>query len=531
MATDVYLNETSKPKTRVVVRILSRPAIFLWLAALGLLVFGLAIRLYDLTDQPLDFHPTRQLRSAIIARGMYYQMLPTADPDVRKEAMAYWNSTGQYEPSILERVVAYTYLATGGEKLWISRIYTSMFWIIAGLALFDLARRMIKNSGGAGGASFVVGLAGLVGLGYYLFLPFAAQASRSFQPDPGMVMWIVLCAYSLYRWSETQAWKWAVLAGLLGGIGVLVKVVAAYIVGGAAVGLVLYTLGFKRFWRSRQVWSMAILMALPSAVYYLILNHGRAGDYFTSWTLELSHLLIEPSFYVRWLSLVQSLMGLTALLLALVGVLIASPRNRSMLLGLWGGYAAYGLFLPYQMYTHSYYHLQLVPIIGLSLVPVAQAVLERLSQQGWPWQALFSGILLVGIVYPAWVTVSAQKAENDRKEPAYWQEIASYLPTDGKILALTQDYGYRLMYYGWRKVVLWPNRGELNLSSLRGSNKEFETLFANKTQGFDYFLITAFGQFNDQPELQKMLNDHYPVFAKGDGYLIYDLDNPLTAAP
>ena len=42
------------------------------------LLFGiaLAIRLYDITDLPLDFHPTRQLFSAVKARGMYYETLP-----------------------------------------------------------------------------------------------------------------------------------------------------------------------------------------------------------------------------------------------------------------------------------------------------------------------------------------------------------------------------------------------------------------------------------------------------------------------
>ena len=47
----------------------------LWITLGLLFTFGLGIRLYDLTDLPLDFHPTRQLGSAVIARGMYYQDL------------------------------------------------------------------------------------------------------------------------------------------------------------------------------------------------------------------------------------------------------------------------------------------------------------------------------------------------------------------------------------------------------------------------------------------------------------------------
>ena len=53
-------------------RLLLSMNIFRWGAVLLILAAGLALRLFDLTDQPLDFHPTRQLRSAIIERGMYY---------------------------------------------------------------------------------------------------------------------------------------------------------------------------------------------------------------------------------------------------------------------------------------------------------------------------------------------------------------------------------------------------------------------------------------------------------------------------
>jgi len=194
---------------------------------------------------------------------------------------------------------------------------------------------------------------------------------------------------------------------------------------------------------------------------------------------------------------------------------------------LWVGYGLYGLSLPYQMYTHSYYHLQLVPIIGLSLAPVAGAILARLADQAKLYQALFAGIVLVGIAFSAWQSISGFKSEDFRSEPAYWQEIASYLPTDGKIIALTQDYGYRLMYYGWRKVTLWPNRGERTLSSLRGSEKEFEDYFAKRTEGKVYFLITAFNQLDDQPDLKQNLQEHYPLVAQGKGYLIYGLTQPL----
>lgn len=503
------------------------------LILLLILVLGLGLRLFDLTDQPIDFHATRQLRGAIIARGMYYEMMPDADPAQRQQAIAFWQSTGQYEPSILERLTAITYLLTGGETMWIARLYNILFWMVAGFFLYLLAYRMTLSSTEdqptQQESNRAKGIA-LIALAYFLVLPFAVQASRTFQPDPAMVMWMVLYLYALYFWSENHSLSYALAAGIFAGLAVLTKAVVAFPVAAAAVALVIYTHRKKLFPAiilDPHVWLMAALMILPTLVYYL-LRGERVSEYFSSWTLALSHLLLQPTFYLRWLNLVQKLVGWLPLVAAGVSLLVARPREKALLIALWGGYLLYGLFLPYQMYTHSYYHLMLVPIVALSLVPVSRAVLERYAFQAKKAQQV---ILLVAAI--GWLALNSQLAlqtalnQDYRNEPAYWQEISSYLPGDGKIIALTQDYGYRLMYYGWRKVILWPNRGEQNLNQLRGSEKEFENYFEKRTQGISYFLITAFRQFDDQPDLKQWLYDHYTVLVESPGYIIFDLTRAL----
>jgi len=264
---------------------------------------------------------------------------------------------------------------------------------------------------------------------------------------------------------------------------------------------------------------------IPTTIFYLS-KGDRVSDYFSSWTLALSHLILESRTYLRWLNLIQELMTWIALLIAFLGIFLSKQRNRALILGLWLGYIAYGIFLPYQMYTHSYYHLQLVPLVAISISPVLQLVLEWFLKQHKTWQISFAGFLVVVLMYFSWQALIPLYSQNYRNEPAYWREIASQIPTDGKVIALTQDYGYRLMYYGWRKVTLWPNRGEINLSNLRNSSKEFLEYFAKRIEGKSYFLITAFRQFDDQPVLQQILNDHYSVLAKGPGYILFDLRKP-----
>jgi hypothetical protein len=51
----------------------------------ALLALGIVLRLINVTDPPLDFHPTRQLRSAIIARGMYTNPYPAPTPNFARQ--------------------------------------------------------------------------------------------------------------------------------------------------------------------------------------------------------------------------------------------------------------------------------------------------------------------------------------------------------------------------------------------------------------------------------------------------------------
>jgi hypothetical protein len=88
------------------------------------------------------------------------------------------------------------------------------------------------------------------------------------------------------------------------------------------------------------------------------------------------------------------------------------------------------------------------------------------------------------------------------------------------VIGLTQDYGYRLMLWGWRRVSLWPL--STDLADVRNADRDTASRFDEITAGRDYFLVTAFGQLDKQPDLKKIL-EQYPVAADGDGFVLYDL--------
>lgn len=485
-----------------------------------LLALGGLLRLLDITDPPLDFQPSRQLRNSLVARDIYYSLLPTATTEQRELASSFARSVGQYEPPVIESIVAVTYLFTGGENFLSARVWSTLFWLLAGVALFDLARRAVSS------------WAALLALAYYLVLPFSVQASRSFQPDPLMTSAFVIGIYFLYRWSEDltpnhsperrweSSWKWAILAGIFLGFATFVKIVIAFFVGAAAIALVLFTLK-KDFWKSKQVWVMAALMIVPAFLFYILLNQSRSTEYFFAWTVTLIKLITSTDFYSKWLAFIGSLFGLTMIFLSLAGALIATPRLRWLLISLWIGYMFYGLTLPFQMYTHSYYHIQLIPIVALGLASALNPLIESVAAQSRVRRVGFIALIVVVIGYQSWVARSVLIAEDFHHEAPFWKQVGDVIPADADVIALTQDYGYRLMYFGWRKVSLWPL--STDLSEARGGNHaERATDFADLTEGKEYFLVTAFGQLDKQPGLKEILTQ-YPIAAQGDGYVLYDL--------
>jgi hypothetical protein len=171
-------------------------------------LLGLGVRLYDLTDPPLDFHATRQLRSLLMARGLYHKWFnDPAIPDWQRGiAIEQWESHQIIEPPIFETIAALTYRLIGGEQDWLPRIWSSVFWLIGGVALYFVARNLTSVDGG------------VMALTFYMFLPFGVIASRSFQPDSLMVMWIVISWWMFYRWYQAPSWHRAILAGLNAGM-------------------------------------------------------------------------------------------------------------------------------------------------------------------------------------------------------------------------------------------------------------------------------------------------------------------------
>lgn len=481
-----------------------------WIALIVLLLAGFAVRLYDLTEEPLDWNFIRQLRDATIARSIYYQLLPGADPDTAAQAQYLASQLEVLELPVLETVMAVLYLAFG-QHPWMVRLLMGACWVTGGVFIYLVSKRHFSA------------WAAMPVLFFYLFVPLGIMASRAFQPDAWMVMWVLLSYLKLYRFLEKKSWKRAILAGIAAGWALIIKPTAAIYVGPVYLALAFDHYGWKQFWRQGKVWAMAGLALVPVTVYSLFISDA-SSEHTRLWVLSMNDLRFSVQFYIDWMLNVKRLTGLVFPALALMGVFIAPRKLRALLIGGWAGYVLYGLAYPFQYSTHDYYHLFIIPLITLSLLPVANLLVEKLTAQHWLWRIAFVGVLLAGASIGFLDVKQDLDARDYRPEAAAWAAIGEQIPEDGCLLTLATDYGLRLRYYGWRATCqTWPTRLDFSVYEQAGKGApDYEGRFAASRVGMDYFVVLSLEEWNAQPQLQAILND-YPLIVEGDGLMVFDI--------
>jgi len=491
--------------------------ILYWAAFTLLIVLGLVIRFYDLSDAPLDFNSTRQLHSALIARGMYYQGLQSVPQWERDVSYSQWQAEGLIEPPIMEILSAATYRVIGSESLIVPRVYSILLWMLGGLFLFSLAKDLSGR------------WAALIALAYFLILPFGAIASRAFQPDPLLTAMIIISWWAMIRWQKKPTWRRLISAGLLSGLAIFVKTTAVFFVGPAWAALILVDMGIRKAFFSRQVWTALVLSLLP---YGLFLFYGLyiSGKLVSQFSLRFfPSLWFDPVWYLQWTGQIRSTIGFEWFLAALVGTAILKDKTyRILFLAAWAGYFLYGLTLPFHIYTHDYYQEPLIPLVAMGLSGAAGAVFDHIPSPRWLSAAVITLAVLFASTILAWdVRVSLAKATYTN-EVIFWQKLGDHLGHERKVVGLTQDYGYRLSYYGWVDNTNFLTSNDINYRELGGIQIDENAAFKSAVAGKDIFVVTLFSELDRQPKVKSLLYGHYPILEQKSDYVIFDLTHPTS---
>lgn len=480
---------------------------------------GLVVRFYDLLDAPLDFHPTRQLHSAVIARGIYYKTLDEAPAWQTEMAQVQRNAEGLIEPQLMENLAALSYKILGRESLWVPRVWSILFWMTGGIFLLIIMRQLSSLKAAAGALSI------------YLLWPYTSIASRAFQPEPLMTMAILAGLWASLIWMRKKTWLWAVLAGLFCGLAIYIKSVAVFFLAPPLTVLVLTNTEWKDMLKSRQLWVIALLAVLPFLLFTLngIYGNGLLAGQFS--LRFFPQRWIDPVFYLQWLSELNKIYTLTFLLLCILGILLFSKKRfRGFLLGIVAGYVLYGFVFSYHITTHDYYHIPLIIPVSIGFGLLMQGLLAKTVLPKRTAKTILALMLFFLICWHAWQVRSELKKVNYQAEVSFWEAKGEQLGHDKKVIGLLSDYGYPLSYWGWMNVTAWPSSADLALRALAG-NVIDETLNIEKDlSGQDYFVVTEMEEVKLHPELFTYLSGHFLKIEASQKAIIYDLNQELDSS-
>src|SRR5690606_25162587 len=115
------------------------------------------------------------------------------------------------EPPVTEWMASVLYRIAGREDMRLGRILTIAFWLVGGVFLFQLARRLVGTD------------AAVLALGYYLFLPLAVLLSRSFQADALMMTLFIASLLAIVRHHQAPSGAHLAIAAIASALTLLYR--------------------------------------------------------------------------------------------------------------------------------------------------------------------------------------------------------------------------------------------------------------------------------------------------------------------
>jgi 4-amino-4-deoxy-L-arabinose transferase-like glycosyltransferase len=495
-------------KEPLVESLLPRPRLLL---VAFLLVAALLLRVDGITRPSVA---SRELYGGLLARQYYFGEGKGLSPPKRRVVQELDRVFNPIEPPVLNLASAVGFHLTGGENLWLPRLFSALFWVVGGVFLYLIAVRLTTGAGA------------LIALALYLFWPFGVWISRRGMPDAMMVALLLASALLVIRYWERPSLARLVAAGLVSSFAVVAKPgVALIFLVVLFVAIALWNRAFRATLRNGRLPLFVVLASAVALAYYVY------GTYVRDFLAGESESRLEPDllgtgwFWKGWWSMIQTslpfpqkqgFLALVPLAASLAGVAVANPRTRAVLIGFWLGYFAFGLTFTYHIATHSYYSLPLIPILALSIGVLAGFVLERLKGAAIARGALVAFVAL-GVAAAGFKSQILLTSENPRRLVADYRRIGEVTGHTTHALVIDQLLVSPISYWGWIVANYWyePTPGQ----DLPASGDPSPGIDPSQ---YSFLIVMDVSELQTERKLHAFTRD-LPVVARTSDYAVFDL--------
>lgn len=330
---------------------------------LTIISLGFILRL-PLLFTPLSYIPDhwRQTDTASIAYHFFVNGYRLLYPQI------FWGGNG---PGYVEtEFQLYPYLVSilyypFGEQLWLGKLVSLVFSVIAWLVFYKLALKVFRENFPAIWALF-----------YLVFSPLYLRYSVAFMPDATVIMFYIVALFFFVNWTKTSMRHHLILAAISSALAILVKPTSIHI-GLVFALLALHQWGVKIL-RRWEVWLSIAIALIPGILWYwharnIYLTYGNTFGLLSGGDNKFGNLglLLAPHLYyhIPFLDM-KWILGYEAVFLFLAGVVIATKRKDLRLIIF--GIVSVGLYyLILSRYAHEewamQYHVYMIPFAALAI--------------------------------------------------------------------------------------------------------------------------------------------------------------------
>lgn len=505
--------------------IASQPSLFsqnsYWFKTFLILVFILAFLIRIDEIRATGHLVEREYNSAIFARAFYFDGNDNIEQWRQENARQTRDQFPVLEPPVTEYLVSLIYRVMGQEQIWYARYLTSLFWLIGGIFFYRIVKILISSD------------AALFALIYYLFVPMGIIISRSFQPDSLMMMMFLISLYAIVLYFKDPSWKLLILSAVIVGLTLLFRPLVLFALFGAFAALsILNKDRWNRTFLKQAIVFTGLSLAFPFAfygwgIYVAGFLQSQADLSFRPW------LLTRWQYWLGWFENGARVALPSFLVTAVLGFFLLQKRIAIWVVsGLLIAYFFFGLFFTFHIYTHPYYHLQIIPIVGISAAPLFVGLATSLKKSlNKFWLAPAIAVFLIGL-YFSHSEVRNSLYKTTFENPTLAREIGDSINHNARTVFVAYHYGLPLEYYGEFSGAPWPVR--IDDPFLRSPNEKERTVQERlNALGFmpEKFVITQFDMFyRIHQDLQGYLEEYCILESRTDQYMIYSSCKSITQA-